>query len=673
MTKTEAKQRIGKLRDVIEHHRRLYHVEDRQELSDAALDSLKHELKTLEDRFPDLVTPDSPTQRVGGVASAKLAKVKHASSMLSIEDVFSAQEFLAWETRIAKLLNGKKPDYYAMLKIDGLAISLVYEDGTLVNAATRGDGTVGEDVTANIRTIESIPLALRQPAPSAWKALGMPKRDIMRGRVEIRGEVYMPKKAFDVMNALRKRRGEETFANPRNVAAGSIRQLDPSVTALRPLAFFAWAFVDDDVRTHAQGIDLLHTLGFRTGDGTLCAAQSDVKEFFDEMLRKRDALDFWIDGIVVRINDTATFAELGVVGKTPRGLIAWKFPAEEATTRVESVEWFVGRTGALTPVATVIPTFIAGTTVTHATLHNADEIMRLGLRLGDSVVLTKAGDIIPKITNVLTDLRDGKEKAIMIPRKCPVCGSSVERRDDGVALFCTNRECFAKERERILYAARAFGIDGLGEKIVERLIAEGLLKTAPDIFTLNAEEIAGLEGFGEVSAKKLVGEIGCKKSISLDRFIVALGIHHVGHETAFDLAAAFGSLEKFVKATRDNLLDIPNIGDVVAHAIIEFLQSENAKQLLEAYQDAGVRVNSVNRAFCKLEGMTFVVTGTLEALGRDEAHEKIRLLGGNVAGSVSTKTSYVVVGEHPGSKADTAKTLGVPTLTEHEFLKMISE
>lgn len=656
MTHDEAAKRAEKLRKIIDKYRYDYHVLDQAEVSDAANDALKHELFLLEQAFPDVVTPDSPTQRVGGTPLPKFSKITHATTMLSMEDVFTDSEAIAWMTRVEKLAE-KKIDYVCMPKIDGLAVSLVYVDGALVSAATRGDGKIGEDVTMNVRTIESVPLVLRGSSV---------------GRVEVRGEVYMRKDDFEKMNEQRKANGEEEFANPRNVSAGSIRQLDPKIAASRPLRFFAWGVVTDvGQTTHAESLERAKDFGFAVPPWSDAKSFDDVKDFFVQLGKQREKLPYWIDGVVIRVNSRATFDGLGVVGKTPRGLVAWKFPAEESTTRVESVDWFVGRTGALTPVATVTPTFVAGTTVTHATLHNADEIARLGLKIGDTVILTKAGDIIPKITKVLTELRDGKEKNIVLPKECPVCGAAVERREDEVALCCTNRECFAKERERMLYAARAFGIDGLGEKIIERLISEGLLKTAPDMFRLTVDDMKDLDGFGDVSAKKLVDEIAQRRAIDLDKFILALGIRHVGAETAFDLAAAFGDVDAFVAATYDALVAIPNVGDIVASEVVEFLGTEHAKKLLADYVAAGVTVRTAKKVDTTLAGKTFVLTGTLAGMERDVAKEKIRLLGGNVSGSVSKNTSYVVAGDSPGSKLAEATKLDVPVLSEDEFMRIL--
>lgn len=683
MTKAEATERSEKLRESIEKYRYQYHVLDALDIPESALDSLKHELYELEQQFPDLIVATSPTQRVAGVALEKFKKITHKFPMLSMEDVFSREEFHEWTERIAKLNDGRVPAWYAMLKIDGLAVSLVYENGVLQSAATRGDGAVGEDVTHNIRTIDAVPLALRTPSDEevrAWaKKFGMPEMAASLtasagGRVEIRGEVYMPKGAFARMNAERAQRGEELFANPRNVAAGSIRQLDPAIAASRPLSFFAWRIEDGtELRTQSAMIDLLHMWGYKTAPGMPAATNRDVEVFFDAMGKKREDLDFWIDGVVVRVDDTKLFADLGVVGKTPRGIVAWKFPPEEATTRVESVDWFVGRTGALTPVATVAPTFVAGTTVTHATLHNADEIARLDIRVGDTVILTKAGDIIPKILKVLPELRTGKEKRIELPAVCPVCDALVTRREGEVALMCTNKQCYAMERERVLHAARAFAIDGLGEKIVEKLVNAGLVKIAADIFTLTKDDLLTVEGFADLSAQKLIEEIAARKEIELEDFIVALGIRHVGAETAFVLASSFGTLERMIAAREEDFAQVSEIGPVVAASLASFFSDPHTEKLLHAYEAAGVRVKKAKAVKRVLAGLTFVITGTLAKLGREEAKEKVRLMGGSVSDAVSKKTSFVVVGENPGSKADKARELGVPTLTEAEFLEKIEK
>ncbi len=682
MQEAQARERLQRLRASIARYRDAYHLYDTLLVPEGALDSLKHELRLLEEEFPHLITQDSPTQRVAGGALDKFSKITHAHPMLSMEDVFSREEFHEWTLRVTRLHEGVTPSWYAMLKIDGLAVSLVYEDGVLVTAATRGDGRIGEDVTHNIRTISSIPLTLRVPLPQEQKTYcdrwGCSVNEssswfFPRGRVEIRGEVYVPKGGFLQVNEERLARGEEPFANPRNLAAGSIRQLDPAIAAERPLAFFAWRIEDGVACTRqAMMVDLLALWGFVPAPGCFAQNEDEVVEFFTSQQKLRSTLDFWIDGVVVRVDDVGLFRNLGVVGKTPRGIVAWKFPAEEVTTRVREISWFVGRTGALTPVATVDPANVAGTTVTHATLHNADEIARLDIRIGDTVILTKAGDIIPKIVKVLFELRDGTEQEVVVPSVCPVCGSEVSRKEGEVALLCTNSSCYAMERERLLHAARAFAIDGLGERIIEKLLAGGLVKQAPDIFTLTLDDLLSVEGFGELSAKKLCDEISARKEIPLDRFLVALGIRHVGGETAFVLASTFGTLDAITKASREELSAVSAIGPIVADAIASFFEQDHHKFLLEEYKRVGVRIQEVTAMQQILAGSTFVITGTLTKLGREEAKDRVRLLGGGISESVSKKTTYVVVGDSPGSKAEKARLLGVPTLTEEQFLEKIA-
>ncbi len=635
MNKNEAVKRVKKLKEVIAHHRYLYHVEDRQEMSDQALDSLKHELYELEQEYPELLSPDSPTQRVGGEPLEKFEKVKHRRRMFSMEDVFNRAELDRWKARIEKVSDHPIKQFFAMVKIDGLAISLTYKDGHLLTAATRGDGRVGENVTQNIKTISSIPLKLRKSLP---------------GIVEIRGEIFMEKKDFAALNQRRKKAGEELFANPRNVSAGSLRQLDPKVTASRPLKFRAWHLDQNGVKSQSAAIKKLKELGFATADGEIVKTLDDAETYFEKMTKRRDAMNYWIDGLVFRVDDFQMYEELGIVGKTPRGLVAWKFPPEEATTRLIEVNWYTGRTGKLTPVATVEPVFIAGTTVQRASLHNIDEIERLGIRLGDTVIITKAGDIIPKITQVLTDLRTGDEQAIKEPKE----GKAIELK-----------------REKILYAVRAFGIDGLGGRSVERFIEEGLLETAADLFRLQEDDIAQLEGFGGVSAKKLVDEIAAHREIELPAFIRSLSIPSVGGETALTIARAYPSIDSLSHAREEDLVELKDIGTIVAAAIVNFFADEAHRELVTAYLDAGVKILPPKKTGIKLKGKTFVITGTLEHLSRAEAKEAILEQGGSVSGSVSKKTSYVLVGDNPGSKAAKAAELGVETLSEAAFLTMI--
>ncbi len=693
MTKQEARERILKLRAEIDHHRYCYHVLDKQEISDAALDSLKHELFQLEQQFPDLITSDSPTQRVGGAPLKVFKKVTHHSRMLSMEDVFTVEEFGQWYDRIGKLMGREQVDVFCMVKVDGLAMSLTYEHGQLKTAATRGDGRVGEDVTKNIKTIESVPLALRMPSVREYTAIfrrpglrehpgGLASgyeqlvRMFERGTIEIRGEVYMTVKDFEKLNREQKKRGAELFANPRNVAAGSVRQLDPRITSNRPLSFTAWKMVTNvGLTRHSEEWKLLSLLGFRTSkEYALAKNPAEVQTFWERLNKRREKVGYWIDGLVARVDDNAAFEELGVVGKTPRGLVAYKFPAQQVTTIVREVMWQIGRTGAVTPVAVMDPVEVAGTTVTHATLHNRDEIERLGVRIGDTVILEKAGDIIPKIVQVLPKLRTGKEKKINPPRTCPQCGTGLKRKAGEVAIYCPNRDCFGKTMENISHftSKNAMDIDGFGWKTVERFLNEGLIKDAADIYELAEGDIGTLARFGELSAKNLIAAIETSKHRPLARFIYALGIRHVGEETAHDLANHFRDVEKLMSATKDELLTVPQIGEVVAQSIAEFFADKKHRELVERLL-THITLEAPIKKTGTLTNKTFVLTGTLESMSREEAKEKIRALGGSTAESVSKNTSYVVAGAEPGSKLEKAKRLKVEILNEKEFLKLIKQ
>lgn len=688
MTKSEAKTRIDKLRDLINYHRYLYHVMDVQEISDAALDSLKHELYALEQKYPEFITPTSPTQRVGGRPLEKFGKVIHRAPMLSMEDVFSNEELEAWHDRIRKLSN-KPFDFYGEVKMDGLAVSLQYRDGYLEVGSTRGDGKTGENVTTNLKTIEAIPLVLRMPEEKEIKTFcrafkGVDEKKLrtrlngLAGIIEVRGEVFMDKKVFDALNIAQKKNNEVIFANPRNAAAGSIRQLDPKITASRRLSFFGYALLDEEsfgLTTHHEAHELIKLLGIRINPHSeICHTLKEIIAYKERLGKKRESLPYWIDGAVATVNDNAVFYSLGVVGKTPRGQVAFKFPAEQVTTTVQDIRFQVGRTGALTPVAHLSPVQVAGTTVSHATLHNIDEIQRLGLKIGDTVILEKAGDIIPKIIKVLPELRTGKEHNVEVPKRCPICESPVVRKDGEVAIYCTNSICFAKEKEQIIHfvAKKAFNIEGLGEKIVEQLIQEGLITSAADIFSLKVGDLLPLERFAEKSAKNLIHMIESRKNIDLARFIYALGIRHVGEETAFDLAQHFTSLEALSHANIEELLGVENIGGVVAESIHDFFRGEKNKKLVHELLKNGVvpiPPHEVKKTG-GLVGKIFVVTGTLQNLSRDEIKEMIKRLGGDVSSSVSKQTDYVVVGEDPGSKYDKAKKLGISILNEQDFLAL---
>ncbi|MBI5732075.1 MAG: NAD-dependent DNA ligase LigA [Candidatus Magasanikbacteria bacterium] len=696
MNRLEAEKRLTKLKKEIEYHRYLYHVLDKQEISDAAHDSLKHELFKLEQEFPDLITPDSPTQRVGGQPLPEFKKVKHAVPMLSLEDVFSPEELNDWLERNRKLLPLAKFDFYAEIKMDGLAVSLLYENGVLKVGSTRGDGAVGENVTQNLKTIEAIPLKLREPTEKEVQTfLAKASPDFSRGKfkkflenfqekLEVRGECFMPKETFEKLNRNQEKKGEEKFANPRNAAAGSIRQLDSKITASRQLDFCGYAFVSDlGQTTHAEAHELMQLLGFKTSSlNRPCQNLEEVGSYHEKIFKTRASLPYWTDGIVVVINANSVFDKLGAVGKAPRGMIAYKFPAEQATTSLREVNWQMGRTGVLTPVATFRPVLVAGTTVTHATLHNLDEIKRLGVKIGDTVILEKAGDIIPKVVKALPKLRSGGEKEIQPPRLCPICGSRVEKKEiiskkegKSVGLFCLNKNCFAREKEKIIHfvSRKAFDIDGLGEKIVEQLLNEGLISNPADIFALKKGDLEPLERFAEKSAENLIAAIDKSRHISLSRFLYGLGILHVGEETAIDLAEHFGSLEKIKKVSLEDFNAIPNIGGVVAQSIWEWFQNKKNLELLERLQKNGVVIinSKISKTAGRLKGLSFVFTGELESLTRDDAKEKVRALGAETPSSVSKNTSYVVAGEDPGSKYVKAKKLGIKLLDEKKFLEML--
>ena len=683
-----AQERVEDLKKTINHHRYLYHVLDRQEMSEAALDSLKHELYRLEQQYPALVTPDSPTQRVGGLPLDKFTKVTHAAPMLSLEDVFTPEELAEWDNRNAKLVRTDHA-YYCEVKMDGLAMSLVYEDGLLVRGATRGDGHVGEDVTQNLKTVEAIPLHLRQPTDQEVKAFikkeaGAIDADRFRdfcstlaGRVEVRGEVYMPKASFERLNAEQEKAGQAPFANPRNAAAGSIRQLDPEIARHRGLDFFGYAlFAPAGLQRHHQAHELMRLLGVRVNLlSRLTDSLEGVQRYHVELREKRAGLPYWIDGVVVMVDDDRRFARLGVAGKAPRGGVAYKFPAEQVTTVVEDIRVQVGRTGALTPVAVMRPAFVGGTTVTHATLHNQDEIDRLDVRVGDTVILQKAGDVIPQVVRVIKEMRPPRTKPFRLPEKCPVCGAKTVRREGEVARYCPNKACFAQNRERILHFISRRGADmaGLGDRLVERFVDEGLIADAADLYDLTVEDLRDLPGLGDKSAAKLVATVQAKRRLPLARFVYGLGIRHVGEETATDLAGHFRTLPRLRAATVEELTAVPNIGAIVAESVAAwFADKLNAKHLEKLLERVTVEKAAAPTAG-PLAGKTFVLTGTLETMSRDEAKERLQELGAKTGESVSRATAYVVVGANPGSKLDKANKLGVPVLKEAAFLAILKQ
>ncbi len=677
VTKQEAKERIEKLKKLINKYRYEYHVLNKLEISEEALDSLKHELKKLEDEFPNLITFDSPTQRVAGEPLKEFKKIKHKNPMISLEDVFSEEEFAEWAVRIKKLAPNDNFEYYAEPKFDGLALSIVYKNGVLFYAATRGNGEVGEDVTQNVRTIESIPLVLELHGKINSSAKNLLERFLKKGRIEVRGEAIITKKNFIEINKEQKKQRLPTYANSRNLAAGSLRQLDPKITFSRKLDFFAYDLLgplDNDY--HSNEHMSLRALGFKTGGEIemVCESETNVFSLYRKIEEKRETLPYNIDGVVIAVNSNELFKKLGVRGKAPRGAIAFKFAPKEATTVVENILIQVGRTGALTPVAVLKPVDISGVTVSRATLHNQDEIERLSLKIGDSVIVGRAGDVIPDIIKVLKELRTGKEKEFHMPKACPVCGKQVAKiQKGGVGLYCINKNCPARHRENLYHfvSRKAFDIDGLGPKILNALLDNSLIQDAPDLFDLKEGDIAPLERFGEKSAKNLIEAINKSKKITLARFIYALGILHVGEETANDLAECLGSLERVEYSSLEEFNKMSNIGGVIAQSIHDWFRDQHNKNLLKKLLKYVEIKNPSRRAPGKLKNKTFVFTGEMEGVSRDEAKSKVRELGGDPSETVSKNTNYVVAGANPGSKYARAQKLGVKIINEKEFLKLI--
>ncbi len=697
MDKKEAKNRIQKLRQEIDRLRFLYHVEDDPSVTDDIWDSLNRELKSILKEYPEFDDPDAPENRVGGKPLEKFKKVKHEIRMLSMNDAFSYSEISDWEERIKKLVNNNF-SYFCELKLDGLSASLIYKNGIFVEGSTRGDGFIGEDVTENLKMIGTIPLKLKAPYPSF---------------IEVRGEVVMAKRVWSILNKKNEKDGKQLFANTRNAAAGSLRQLDPKVVKERKLDFFAWEIAQLQAEgnqfitnNHSEKHKLIRKLGFEVSPYEKKAKDlNEVISFIEEVEEVRPKLPYGTDGIVISVDELDLQDALGSVGKAPRFMLAYKYQAERATTKVLNISVNVGRTGVLTPVAHFNPTLVAGSTVSKATLHNIDQINRLDIRIGDTVVIQKAGDVIPEVVEVLTKLRDGKEKKFKMPNTCPVCDFKVENRITGkvfadkalsrkvlgrgrtrgqtvaqetlsastssVAFYCTNRNCPAKNRRGMQHFVNIFEIYTIGPKILDRLKDEGLISDSADLFTLEKADLSGLERFGEKSADNIISSIAGHKRISLWRFIYALGIIHVGEQTAQDLANHFESLNKLMKATSSEINNLSNIGPVVSESIYKYFQDKTNLHFIEKLLKNGVSIYHEKAKSLKLAGSIFVLTGTLSTMSRGEAKKKITENGGNVASSVSSNTTYVVAGDKPGSKYDEAKKLGVKILTEEEFLKII--
>lgn len=666
-----ARERALKLRELINEYRYHYHVLDESTMSEAAADSLKHELTQIETEFPELITPDSPTQRVAGKALDKFTKVRHQTPMISLADVFDRDEIAAWIDRARKILPDLGDEFLCDIKMDGLACSLIYEDGVLVQAVTRGDSRVGEDVTMNVRTIQNVPLRLRANQKFAH---------FLRGRTEIRGEIVMYRRDFEALNAAREKNGEPLFKNPRNLAAGTIRQLDPSLVAARPLHFVGYDILRDDPEdtpTVAFGYAMMSELGLTTSRLTkVVKGLDEIMSYIDHLGEIRAGLKFNTDGAVIKVNDRAQYAALGTVGKTPRAAVAFKFAAEEATTVVKDIVISIGRTGAATPVAVFDPVQVAGTTVQHASLHNADEIARLDVRVGDTVIIYKAGDIIPQVLQVLPELRPAASSPFdyraELARQYP---ELTFERPDGEVVYRVKGLTGPLILKRALahFASRtALDIDTLGEKNVEALVDGGLVHDLADIYFLTKKQLLKLDRFAEISAQKLIDAIDAKKQPPLERFILGLGIRHVGAQTAIDLAAHFQSIDALSVATIEMLATIDGIGTVVAESIVAWFADEDNIALLAKFREANVSPSYAVRSG-KLSGKHFVVTGTLESMSRDEAADKIRALGGAFQTAVAKDTDYLVAGGKVGaSKLKKAESYGTTIITEQEFLELIA-
>lgn len=709
MNKDQAKKRIEKLKSEIKHHRYLYHVLDKEEISEGALDSLKNELYKLEQEFPDLVTTDSPTQRVAGKPLNKFEKVSHKERLLSLFDAFSSADIKDWQERNIKVYQENTGrdinsfEYYCELKLDGLAIAITYNNSKFFRGATRGDGRVGEDVSSNVKTINSIPLELRRITENEYKDLGFNEAEkfeiekyIYEDSIEIRGEAVMRKAVFEELNKKYKKEGKAVLANPRNAVAGSIRQLDPKVANSRKMDFYVYGLSANErlreiCKTRAREDKLLALLGFKAlKENRVCKNLEEVEEFQAYIEKNRNSLDFIIDGTVVKVNDLSLWKELGTVGKAPRYMMAYKFPAEQATTKVLEVIWQIGRTGTLTPTAVLEPVKVGGAVISRATLHNMDEIKRLGLKINDTIIIERAGDVIPKVVKVMENLRTGEEKNISAPKQCPQCGSKVERRAGEVAYRCTNANCFAVKFKALSHfvSKGAMNIDGLGEKVVEKLMQAALIKDVNDLYELSVGDLEALERFADKSASNLIRAIDESKARDLYRFIYALGIRHIGEESAQILAEEYAYHGKTKEEDYVDILNMLNFlqkysvedwqkladfGPKLAESLNNFFHDEKNIELIKKLSKLGFKLKAkdVSKKDLKLKGKTFVLTGSLSSLTRTEAKDKLKELGAKVSSSVSKNTSYLLAGSDPGSKYDKAKNLGVKILNEEEFLDLI--
>lgn len=672
MNAEQAQKRIAQLREEINYHNYRYYVLDDPVISDAEYDQLMGELENLEKQFPQFITPTSPTQRVGAPPLEKFEEVRHALPMLSLANAFEEAEVQEFDRRIKRFLGTDRDiEYCAELKIDGVAVELVYENGFFTIGSTRGDGLVGENVTQNLKTIKTIPLHLI-----------LKKGEIPPSLLEVRGEVYLPLKAFQELNRQREEKGEPLFANPRNAAAGSLRQLDSSITAQRPLDIFCHGLGQLQGRSISTQWELLHTLqswGFKVNPHRrLCANIEEALDYYRQMEELREKLPYEIDGTVIKVNSLRLQEALGTIARSPRWALAFKFKPKQVTTKILDIEVNVGRTGALTPTAVLEPVMIGGVTVSRATLHNQDEIDRKDVRIGDTVIVQRAGDVIPEVVKVIPEKRTGKEKKFKIPDRCPVCGAEVDRPAGEAVARCAGIACPAKLKETIIHFASrdAMNIEGLGAKIIEQLVDRGLVKDYADLYDLDLEKMLTLDRMGEKLASNILTSIARSKKTSLDRLIYALGILHVGEHMAKILAREFSTLEELSQASWERLTQIKGIGQEIASSIVKFFAQKPNQRVIQKLKEKGIEYSITPRrvepALRKLEGKSFVFTGALKNMSRQEAEARVEALGGKASSAVSKKTDYVVVGEDPGSKYEKAKALGIKILTEEEFLKMIS-
>lgn len=663
-----AEQKVNEIKTLLNQYGYEYYVLDQPTVPDAEYDRLMNELLELEEKFPNLKTADSPSERVGGKVLDLFEKVEHRTPMLSLGNAFNEQDLRDFDRRVSQAV-GDEVSYVCELKIDGLAVSLRYEDGLFIQGATRGDGTIGEDITANLKTIKSIPLRLRENVS-----------------LEVRGEAYMPKRSFEALNKIKEEKGEDLAANPRNAAAGSLRQLDPKIAASRNLDVFLYGIGNAEEvgsESHSEGLDLLDRLGFKTNkERRKCKTIDEVIEYVNSWVDRRPHLPYEIDGIVIKVDSYAHQSELGTTAKSPRWAIAYKFPAEEVVTTLLDIELSVGRTGVVTPTAILKPVKVAGTTVQRASLHNEDLIREKDIKIGDQVVVKKAGDIIPEVVNVLAEQRTGNEVDFHMPTHCPECESELVRFEGEVALRCINPKCPAQIREGLIHfvSRDAMNIDGLGEKVISQLFAEKLISDVADIYQLTYEQLISLERMGEKSVTNLLKAIEASKDNSLEKLLFGLGIRHVGAKAAKTLAQQFGSMDHLAKATKDDLVAINEIGEKMADSIVTYFEMEEAEELINELKAAGVNMEykgarpvSIEESDSVFAGKTVVLTGKLELLSRGEAKEKIEALGGNVAGSVSKKTHLVIAGEDAGSKLTKAQDLGIEIWDEEKLLAELNK